>query len=113
MKKSSLLTYCAEIARCFGSDATGSAVTNVFKRQVRPAAKAITNTLSEGGDSKDLNFLDTLWTREKGSPGTPFDNFRGYPPKHVSFCLKTSSVVHAGFVFIDGLFSWCCLLFPL
>jgi hypothetical protein len=70
--KKSLLTYGAELARCFGSDATKSAIENVWKRQVRPGAKAIIDTLNQGGDPKNLNLMDTLWTGGKGAPGRSF-----------------------------------------
>jgi hypothetical protein len=68
VKKSSL-TYGAELARCFGSDATKSAIENVWKRHVHPGARAITDTLNQGGNTEDLNLVDTLWIGGKGAPG--------------------------------------------
>lgn len=44
----------AELARCFGSDCTTSAVQTIWNRRVVPAAKRIRETLDNGGDPKDL-----------------------------------------------------------
>jgi hypothetical protein len=71
--KKSLLIFDAEVSRCFGSDATPSAILNVWKRQVRPAAKSITDTLNQGGDPKDLALVESLWTSTKGSTGRSFE----------------------------------------
>jgi hypothetical protein len=71
--KASLLIPGAEMARCFGSDATRSAIDSVFKRQVRPAVKNILETLHQGGDPKDLNLMELLWTAGKGAPGRLFE----------------------------------------
>ncbi|KAH8782157.1 hypothetical protein BGZ57DRAFT_926143 [Hyaloscypha finlandica] len=60
-------TNGAEIARYFGSDATKSAIESVWKRQVRPSVKAITDALDQGGDPKDVNLLGTFWTGGKGA----------------------------------------------
>lgn len=68
--KKSLLTSSAEMARCFGSDATPSAILNVVKRQVRPAVKKITESLKSGGDPKTLALMESLWTSNQGAPGT-------------------------------------------
>jgi hypothetical protein len=70
--KTSLLIPGAEIARCFGSDTTRSAIDSVFKRQVRPAVKNILESLHQGGDPKDLNLMEPLWTAGKGAPGNTF-----------------------------------------
>ncbi|CZT53038.1 uncharacterized protein RSE6_14471 [Rhynchosporium secalis] len=44
----------SEIARCFGSDATPKAVNHAVARIVKPAVKMIIDTLTSGGDPKDI-----------------------------------------------------------
>jgi hypothetical protein len=83
------LIYGAEIARCFGSDATTSAIESVWKRQVRPGVKSITETLNQSGDPKDLALMDTLWTAGKGTKGRPFGVSELFA-QHV-FLLSTNS----------------------
>lgn len=60
----------SEIARCFGTDATASAIQNVTKRQIRPSVKLIQDYLAAGNDPKDLA-IEQLWapaaSRNNGS----------------------------------------------
>lgn len=93
----SLLIPGAEMARCFGSDATRSAIDNVFKRQVRPAVKNIVETLHQGGDPKDLNLMELLWTTAKGAPGRTF----------AFFCLLHTTLIS----FIQAFAHQACLSF--
>jgi hypothetical protein len=60
----------AEIARCFGSDATTSAIQNMWHRQVRPAVKAINDTLKTGGDPKDIG---PFWLEGRSGTWMMFD----------------------------------------
>ncbi|KAE9364597.1 hypothetical protein N431DRAFT_447767 [Stipitochalara longipes BDJ] len=53
VRKSSLICG-TELARCFGSDATRSAIETIFARQIHPGDKAITNALNKGSDPKNL-----------------------------------------------------------
>lgn len=46
-----------EIARCYGSDCTTSAIKNVWNRNVRPAMKRVHDTLEVGGDPKYLPLM--------------------------------------------------------
>ncbi len=93
----SLLIPGAEIARCFGSDATRSAIDNVVKRQVRPAVKNILETLRQGGDPNDLNLTELLWTTGKGASGRTF----------AFFCLLHTTLIS----FIQGFAHQACLSF--
>jgi hypothetical protein len=79
-----LLISGAEVAKRFGSDATSSAIENVWKRQVRPAVKSINETLDQGGDPKDLTLMETLWTAAKGTKGRSF-GVSGLFAQHVFF----------------------------
>jgi hypothetical protein len=60
-----------EVARCFGSDANGKSIQNVWGRQVRTAAQKIINTLKEGEDPKDIE-VNVLWAVGRVSNGTAF-----------------------------------------
>lgn len=44
----------ADIARCFGTDATSKAVNHAIARHVKPAVKMINDQLAAGRDPKDL-----------------------------------------------------------
>jgi len=85
----------AEIARCFGSDATTSAIENVWQRQIRPGAKSITATLNQGGDPKDLALMDALWTAGKGTKGRPFEVSELFA-QHVFLLSKNSQEASVG-----------------
>ncbi|KAK0124023.1 hypothetical protein ONS95_009009 [Cadophora gregata] len=54
-----------EIARCYGGDATESAIVNAVKRQVRPPVKLVLETLAAGGDPADLD-LPGKWRGAQG-----------------------------------------------
>lgn len=98
-KKKSLLICSAEIARYFGSDATKSAIESVWKRQVRPGVKAITDALDQGGDPKDVNLLGTFWTGGKGASGKPF-KISAFFTQPISFCLSICTAVLTSLVWL-------------
>jgi hypothetical protein len=115
--KKSLLICSAEIARYFGSDATKSAIESVWKRQVRPSVKAITDALDQGGDPKDVNLLGTFWTGGKGASGRPF-KISAFLTQPISFCLSICAAILTSLVWlvVSALMlmqkpsKWSCLL---
>lgn len=49
-----LIDIDTEIARCYGSEVTKSALLNIFKRNINPNVKNILAKLDAGGDPKDV-----------------------------------------------------------
>ncbi|CZR56747.1 uncharacterized protein PAC_06636 [Phialocephala subalpina] len=75
----------SELARCFGSDCTTSAVQTIWNRRVQPAAKRIRETLKNGGDPKDL----PLAFGSGGSNGSSSESlFYTLHTAHLFFCLR-------------------------
>ena len=59
--------FLLEMARCYGSEATSSALKNIYVRYIRPDVKAIHSQLAAGGDPKDVVLS---WEKPKGGSGT-------------------------------------------
>jgi hypothetical protein len=78
-----LLILAAEMARYYGSEATPSAIQNIWQRYIRPDVRKLNKCLAAGGDPKDV----ALWGGWVGGPNGRFLHFRSCTV-HISFCFK-------------------------
>lgn len=82
------LLMVAEIARCFGTDATMSSIQNIWKRQVGPAVKRVKETLDQGGDPKDLPAWGLGGLQGSNGSGLLFDSYTS----DLIFCVVLSEI---------------------
>jgi hypothetical protein len=103
------LISLAGIACCFGSDADAKAIENVFTARVRPGVKKINQTLTQGGDPKEIE-VSELWAaairaRNGGTRNNP------HISSHTAhFLLSSNMLVFARRSLIDFCYSDCQVL---
>lgn len=63
--RSLVLIFPIDIAKCYGTEVTKSAIVHVFARNINPNAKNIRNILQSGGDPRDVP-MNSLYGKGNG-----------------------------------------------